>query len=68
MKHAPISWEWALVFISSIIFMLVVEAWKYAKRVFFRRSAAQGAPADEGLAIFDQWRTMSLSNVNTLVV
>lgn len=35
-KHAPITWEWAVVFVASILFMCSVEAWKYTKRVFFR--------------------------------
>ncbi|TFK84086.1 sodium P-type ATPase-like protein [Polyporus arcularius HHB13444] len=38
--HAPISWEWGIVFIGSLVFVLCVEAWKYGKRVYFRRSAA----------------------------
>jgi P-type Na+/K+ transporter len=36
-KHAPISWEWAIVFISAIIFMGSIEAWKLAKRLYIRR-------------------------------
>ncbi|KAH8078053.1 sodium transport atpase [Cristinia sonorae] len=36
-KHSPISWEWAIVFIASLLFMLAAEAWKYAKRVYYRR-------------------------------
>lgn len=67
MKHAPISWEWAIVFIANLIFVLFVEAWKYGKRVYFRRSAAN-EDADESLGIFDQWRTMSVSRANTLIV
>lgn len=38
-KHTPISWEWAIVFIEALLFFLGVEAWKWAKRVFFRRRA-----------------------------
>jgi P-type Na+/K+ transporter len=36
-KHAPISWEWGIVFVSAVLFFLGVEAWKFAKRVYFRR-------------------------------
>lgn len=35
-KHHPISWEWAIVFIAAFLFFLGVEAWKFAKRVYFR--------------------------------
>ncbi|OAA74245.1 ATPase, P-type, potassium/sodium efflux, fungal [Cordyceps fumosorosea ARSEF 2679] len=38
-KHAPISWEWAVVFIEAFLFFLGIEAWKWAKRVYFRRQA-----------------------------
>lgn len=38
-KHQGISWEWGIVFIESILFFAGVEAWKWAKRVFFRRRA-----------------------------
>jgi magnesium-transporting ATPase (P-type) len=36
-KHAPISWEWGIVFVETILFFLGVEAWKFAKRVYYRR-------------------------------
>lgn len=35
--HAPISWEWGIVFIAGGLFFAGVEAWKLAKRVFIRR-------------------------------
>ncbi|PMB70128.1 Sodium transport ATPase 5 [Beauveria bassiana] len=38
-KHAPISWEWAVVFIEAILFFLGIETWKWAKRIYFRRQA-----------------------------
>ncbi|ATY60030.1 sodium P-type [Cordyceps militaris] len=38
-KHAPISWEWAVVFVEAGLFFLGIEAWKWAKRVYFRRQA-----------------------------
>lgn len=37
-KHSGISWEWGIVFIETILFFLGIEAWKWAKRVFFRRT------------------------------
>merc|ERR1712093_191627 len=36
-KHTGISWEWGIVFIEAILFLAGVEAWKWAKRVYFRR-------------------------------
>lgn len=38
-KHAPISWEWGVVFVEAAIFFLGCETWKWGKRVFFRRRA-----------------------------
>ena len=36
-KHEGISWEWAIVFVEAVLFFAGVEAWKWAKRVYFRR-------------------------------
>ena len=36
-KHYSISWEWGIVIIAAILFFAGVEAWKWAKRVYFRR-------------------------------
>ncbi|RDA87094.1 hypothetical protein CP532_0173 [Ophiocordyceps camponoti-leonardi (nom. inval.)] len=38
-KHAPISWEWVVVFILTVLFFLGIEAWKWTKRFYFRRTA-----------------------------
>lgn len=35
-KHTGISWEWGIVFVEAVLFFFGVEAWKWAKRVFFR--------------------------------
>ncbi len=34
-------YQWGIVFIGSLVFVLCVEAWKFGKRVYFRRSAAR---------------------------
>ncbi|KAL2827398.1 hypothetical protein BDW59DRAFT_57112 [Aspergillus cavernicola] len=39
-KHTGISWEWGIVFVEAILFFGGVEAWKFAKRVWFRRRAS----------------------------
>jgi magnesium-transporting ATPase (P-type) len=40
-KHEAISWEWGVVLVATLLFFLGVEAWKFGKRVFFRRQAAK---------------------------
>lgn len=37
-KHSGISWEWGIVGVETVLFFAGVEAWKWAKRVFFRRA------------------------------
>ncbi|KAK9859682.1 uncharacterized protein MYU51_013899 [Penicillium brevicompactum] len=36
-KHKPITWEWGIVAVEAVLFFIGVEAWKWTKRVFFRR-------------------------------
>ncbi|CZR65832.1 probable ENA5-Plasma membrane P-type ATPase involved in Na+ and Li+ efflux [Phialocephala subalpina] len=50
-KHEGISWEWGIVFIESILFFVGVEAWKFGKRVFFRRMARKQVSAHNDLSI-----------------
>ncbi|KAB5551252.1 hypothetical protein GE09DRAFT_1033942 [Coniochaeta sp. 2T2.1] len=38
-KHTGISWEWGIVFVAAFLFFLGIEAWKWGKRVYFRRAA-----------------------------
>jgi magnesium-transporting ATPase (P-type) len=38
-KHAGISWEWGIVFVEAVLFFMGIEAWKWAKRVYFRHRA-----------------------------
>ncbi|KAJ5111406.1 ATPase P-type K/Mg/Cd/Cu/Zn/Na/Ca/Na/H-transporter [Penicillium argentinense] len=38
-KHKPITWEWGIVAVEAVLFFIGVEAWKWAKRVFFRIKA-----------------------------
>lgn len=37
-KHEGITWEWGIVVVESILFFAGCEAWKWAKRVYFRRT------------------------------
>ncbi|KAL8965901.1 MAG: hypothetical protein Q9197_006273 [Variospora fuerteventurae] len=41
-KHEGISWEWGIVFVEAMLFFAGVEAWKWAKRIYFRRQARKG--------------------------
>lgn len=36
-KHVGITWEWGIVIVESVLFFAGCEAWKWGKRVFFRR-------------------------------
>lgn len=40
-KHRGISWEWGIVFVATVLFFLGIEAWKWCKRVYFRRRDAK---------------------------
>ncbi|KID94402.1 ATPase, P-type, potassium/sodium efflux, fungal, partial [Metarhizium majus ARSEF 297] len=42
-KHAGISWEWGIVFVEAFLFFLGIEAWKWAKRVYYRRQARKAS-------------------------
>lgn len=42
MQHTVITWEIALSFGMTFLFLLMLEAWKYCKRAYFRRREAQG--------------------------
>lgn len=37
-KHEMITWEWAVVVVATILFFAGIEAWKFAKRIYFRRT------------------------------
>ena len=46
-KHAPIDWEWGIVFIEAGLFFAGVESWKWCKRIYFRRKARGSLDADQ---------------------
>ncbi|KAJ2987893.1 hypothetical protein NUW58_g4260 [Xylaria curta] len=39
--HDGITWEWAVVFVATGFFFVLVEAWKWAKRVYYRQRRQQ---------------------------
>lgn len=54
-KHAPIDWEWGIVFIAAGLFFAGVETWKWAKRIYFRRQARkQTGKVDKNMDIEDR--------------
>ncbi|KAM6536149.1 P-type ATPase [Fusarium falciforme] len=60
-KHAPISWEWGIVFVEAVIFFLGIETWKWMKRFYFRRQArkATGGVVDLETRVFGHYYEMS---------
>ncbi|KAL2681246.1 hypothetical protein Neosp_008854 [[Neocosmospora] mangrovei] len=60
-KHAPISWEWGIVFIEAVLFFMGIESWKWAKRIYFRRQArkATGGVEDLETRVFGKFYNMA---------
>jgi len=48
-KHKGISWEWGIVAVESVLFFAGCEAWKFAKRVYFRKQAGKKGDAESAL-------------------
>lgn len=46
-KHAPISWEWGIVLVETIMFFSGIEFWKFCKRIYFRRYDGEKAKNPE---------------------
>ncbi|KDN68737.1 putative potassium/sodium efflux P-type ATPase [Colletotrichum sublineola] len=59
-KHAPITWEWGIVFVCAVLFFMGVEAWKWAKRIYFRRVAHKqhGGVKDLESRVFGHYYTI----------
>lgn len=56
-KHEGISWEWGIVFVEATLFFAGVEAWKWAKRVYYRRKASKdlGKVPDLESKVFERY-------------
>lgn len=52
-KHQGITWEWGVVVVETILFFGGCEAWKWAKRIYFRHKAA-AIPTTDPSAISQQ--------------
>jgi P-type Na+/K+ transporter len=62
-KHAPISWEWGIVFVETLLFFSGIEAWKFAKRVYYRRvgETARNPEDDLEKSVFSAYTSTALS-------
>ncbi|KAL8885038.1 MAG: hypothetical protein Q9192_006715 [Flavoplaca navasiana] len=54
-KHTGISWEWAVVLVEALLFFGGVESWKWAKRIYFRRTAKKTGQADLESMVFSRY-------------
>ncbi|KAG8870652.1 hypothetical protein FRB98_001487 [Tulasnella sp. 332] len=66
--HIGISWEWAIVFVSTLLFFFGVELWKLAKRIYIRRYLANSSgeavhdpEADLDMGAFSRYTTMAMT-------
>jgi len=48
-KHTGISWEWGIVFVEAALFFAGVEAWKWGKRIYFRKQASKAGNTPDDL-------------------
>lgn len=66
-KHAPISWEWGIVFVEAVVFFIGCEAWKWGKRIFFRRRARKMGQtvADLERRAFSDFEDFGSKEINT---
>ncbi|KAL1953226.1 hypothetical protein VTO42DRAFT_3368 [Malbranchea cinnamomea] len=62
-RHTGITWEWGIVFVEATLFFGGVEAWKWAKRIYFRRRARLQKNTPWGPSVHDRHRT-GQSNVD----
>lgn len=70
-RHTGISWEWGIVFIASGLFFMGVEAWKWAKRVYFRRAGKSSTggrqdSVDLESRVFERWLSMDSEKVSKI--
>lgn len=62
--HQEIKWEWAIVFIATLLFFAGVESWKFAKRVYFRKQAKKrtGGVTDLESRVFGRYMSIGRSD------
>jgi len=64
-KHAPISWEWGIVFVEATLFFGGVEAWKWIKRIYYRRWGEKAINPELELSgkAFSRYTSTAISDV-----
>jgi Na+-exporting ATPase len=60
-KHVGITWEWGVVFVEAVLFFLGCEAWKWCKRIYFRRAGQKKNGGEKMFRDFSRYTTMSRS-------
>jgi Na+-exporting ATPase len=61
-KHTGISWEWGVVFVEAFLFILGIEAWKWGKRIYFRRCQGNTLPdGDTEKRAFDPYLSPAIT-------
>ena len=64
LKHAPIGGlEWGIVLIATFLFIIMVEAYKFGKRIYVRKQGKKASGLEVGgELIFKAWMTMTETN------
>lgn len=64
-KHAPISWEWGIVFVEAALFFFGVESWKWLKRIYYRRWGEKALNPELELSgkAFSRYTSVAVSDV-----
>lgn len=63
-RHQGISWEWGVVFIATFLFFIGVEAWKFAKRTYFKKKDANSGrrgSIDLEARVFERYLSTAIS-------
>jgi len=64
-KHKGITWEWGIVLVATVLFFVGIEAWKWAKRVYFRRqgkkSGERRGSIDLESRVFERYLSTAIS-------
>ena len=63
-RHSGISWEWGVVFIATFLFFLGIEAWKFAKRTYFKKKDPHGGrrgSVDLEARVFERYLSTAIS-------
>ncbi|KAG8936773.1 hypothetical protein FRC02_011352 [Tulasnella sp. 418] len=65
--HTWISWEWGVVFVEAFLFFLGAEAWKFAKRVYYRHhlkdEMVHDPEEDLEMGAFSRYTTMAMATI-----